>query len=96
MSLGSLPGTSRRAVPQQSHRKARDRSIALLLIGAVALLPPLAGIFLIDGSVFGVPFPLVYVFAIWALLVAGAAGLSRALLVGDELPPPTDDPIAGN
>lgn len=83
--------TSDKAVPQQFQRKARDRSIAILLVGTVVLMPPVAGIFLIDGSVFGVPFLLVYIFTVWALLVAGAAMLSRTLRVGDDVPLTMDD-----
>ena len=83
MTIGGDPQGTDQFATQRSHRKARDRSIALLLIGIVALMPPIAGIFLIDGKVFGVPFPLVYVFVIWGLLVAGAAALASILRAAD-------------
>lgn len=62
-----------------SQRKIRDRSIALLLAGILVLLPPIAGISLIEKKIGGVPFALLYVFAVWALLIAGAAALARPL-----------------
>ncbi len=65
-------------------RKTRDRSIALLIAGAVLLTPPLAGISLIDGSLAGVPIPLIYVFAVWILLIVGAGLLSRPLTESDD------------
>ena len=60
-------------------RKARDRSIALVVAGTVLLMPPLAGVSLVDGSVFGMPIPLVYVSVVWAALIAVAAALARPL-----------------
>ena len=65
--------------PQLSHRKIRDRSIALVFAGLLFLLPPIAGVSLIDERVLGLPMPLVYVFLVWGLLIAGAALLSRPL-----------------
>ena len=60
-------------------RKARDRSIAPLLVGVVLLMPPLIGVSLVDGAIAGLPIPLLYVFAVWAALIAGAAALARPL-----------------
>lgn len=62
-----------------SQRKIRDRSTALLLAGIIMLLPPIAGISLIETKIGGVPFALLYVFVMWALLIAGAAVLARPL-----------------
>lgn len=64
-------------------RKARDRSIALVLAGMVLLLPPIVGISSIDLKLGGVPTPLVFVFVVWALLIAGAAVLARPLREAD-------------
>ena len=61
------------------HGKARDRALILPLIGALLFTPPVAGIFEIDAKIGGVPFLLVYLFAVWAALIAGAAILSRRL-----------------
>lgn len=62
----------------------RSRSAALLLIGVVLLLPPVAGIAIQDFKIFGAPFALIYVFAVWALLIAGAAALAGPLWAGQE------------
>lgn len=68
-----------------SRRTAPDRSIALLLVGTVLLLPPLATIFLIDGKLAGVPIPLLYILIVWGLLIAGGAVLARPLRENDSL-----------
>ena len=67
-----------------AHRKTRTRSAALLLVGVVLLLPPIAGVALNDLKVFGAPFALVYIFAVWALLIAGAALLAGPLWNGQD------------
>lgn len=69
----------RRAEPTLRHRKARDRALVLPLAGALLLTPPLGGIFELEATVGGVPFPLIYVFTVWAVLIAGAAALARQL-----------------
>lgn len=58
--------------------------MVLLLVGTIALTPPFAGIFLLDGIVGNIPFPLFYVLTVWLLLIAGAAALSRPLREGDS------------
>lgn len=60
-------------------RKARDRALILPLVGLMLLMPPIAAIFQLDARVGGVPFLLVYLFAVWAALITGAAGLARRL-----------------
>ena len=64
------------------HRKTRDRALILPLVGLILLTPPLAGIFQLDAKIAGVPFTAIYLFAVWALLIAGAAALSRQLRDG--------------
>lgn len=66
-------------------RKARDRSLAVLLGGIVFFMPPVAGIFRIDGSVFGIPIVLLYVFLVWMLLIVCAVRLRPALQSLDEM-----------
>lgn len=73
---------------QPSRRKARDRSIALLIAGVVLLLPPMVGASIIEARPFDIPFSLVYVFAVWALLIAGAAFLARRLSPPQTTPTP--------
>jgi hypothetical protein len=80
----------------ESRRKAHDRSIALVWVGIAFLMPPIAGISLIDDNVGGIPFPLLYVFIVWAVLIAGAAALARPLRDSDKStsgPAETPDPI---
>lgn len=79
-----------RAELQLSRRKIRDRSIALVLVGTMALLPPVVGISLIEGSIAGLPAPLLYVFAVWSILIAGAAALARPLLDTEDSPSSTE------
>ncbi|MEM7428336.1 MAG: hypothetical protein AAF441_19775 [Pseudomonadota bacterium] len=57
----------------------RDRSVVMLIIGAVLLLPPVGSIALVDVKLGGLPAPVVYVFSVWALLIAGAAALAGTL-----------------
>lgn len=64
---------------QLSRRKVRGRSIALLLTGVAFLMPPIAGISLIDSDIGGMPVPMLYLFAIWAFLIVGAVALARPL-----------------
>jgi hypothetical protein len=85
-----------RGTSQIRHRKARDRSVALLLLGAVLLMPPIGAIFLIDTTLFGVPFPLAYIFVVWVLLIVGGASLVKALQDSDGLHASTDTPDAGD
>jgi hypothetical protein len=61
------------------HRKARDRALILPLVGLILLTPPVAGVFQLDTKIAGVPFTAIYLFVVWALLIAGAAALSRRL-----------------
>lgn len=68
-----------RAQKQLWQRKVRDRSVVILIIGAVLLLPPVGSIALIDATLIGLPVPVLYVFAVWALLIAAAISLARAL-----------------
>ena len=65
--------------------KARDRAFILPVVGVLLLIPPLAGIFQLDIKIAGIPFTVIYLFTIWAALIAGAAMLSRRLLDDDEL-----------
>ena len=62
-----------------ARRKARDRSIALVLAGTALLMPPLIGVSLVDGKIAGMPVPLVYVSVVWVALIAVAALLARPL-----------------
>lgn len=73
-----------RAEEQLRQRKIRDRSLVLLLTGIVGLMPPVANIANLPLSLGGVPLVLVYVFAVWALLIGGAILLAGSLHKVDE------------
>jgi len=69
---------------QLARRKTRDRSVALIVIGIVFLMPPMVRISLIDETFFSIPFALVYLFSVWGLLVIGSALLARPLRDSDK------------
>lgn len=73
-----------RDVIETKGRRARDRSAVLLFVGVVLLVPPLAGIALIDDLAFGIPIPLLYVFSVWAGLIIAGALLARPLRAFDQ------------
>ena len=58
--------------------------MVLVVAGTVLLLPPVAHIFRVDGTIAGLPLTIVYVFVVWMLLILGAAVFSRTLPDGDE------------
>jgi hypothetical protein len=50
-----------------------DRLIALFLFGCVAINPPLLAVFRTDLLVAGIPFLFLYIFGVWAVLIAALA-----------------------
>ncbi|MEQ8319078.1 MAG: hypothetical protein RH946_02355 [Rhodospirillales bacterium] len=81
---------------QLARRKIRDRSVALLVVGIVLLMPPMVRIALIDVDIFGLPFALVYLFSVWGLLVVVAALLARPLRDSEKANGPTIDAPAAD
>jgi hypothetical protein len=73
-----------------SNRKISDRTIILPLVGCLLLMPPLAGIFQLDIRFLGIPFTGFYLFAVWAGLIAGAAALSKRILINTDWDNPED------
>lgn len=67
-----------------SSRKVAERALILPLIGLVLLIPPIAGIFEIDARVFGIPFTILYLFGVWAMLIILANRLSRRLQSAED------------
>jgi len=49
------------------------------LLGFVLLAPPVIGLFATEGTIFGAPVILIYLFAVWFGLILVAAALSRRL-----------------
>lgn len=73
-------------------RKNQDRALVLPIVGLILLTPPVAAIFQLEGKIGGIPVALVYVFVVWAGLIAGAAILSRHLHQDAEPDRPPDEP----
>jgi hypothetical protein len=69
--------------------RASAATSALPVIGFALLMPPFGRIFELDIKIAGVPFTLVYLFAVWALLILCAWRLSRRL--GTEMGDPRGD-----
>lgn len=75
-----------RDIIETKGRRARDRSAVLLVVGILFLMPPFAGVALIDGFIFGIPITLFYVFAVWAGLIVLGAILAKPLSAFDRTP----------
>lgn len=75
---------AKRDVSRLSSRKIQDRSLALLLIGLALFMPPIGAAFTVDATIAGLPAPLLMLFFVWSLLIAGAAWLARRLLASDD------------
>ena len=60
-------------------RRLNDMAIVAPFLGFVLLAPPVIGLFATDGTLFGAPVILVYLFAVWFSLILAAAVLSRKL-----------------
>ncbi|MCH7793683.1 MAG: hypothetical protein IH900_00880 [Proteobacteria bacterium] len=65
------------------------RSVALFLLGIVALSPPLMSIFSVDTRVLGVPLLYLYLFLAWGALIALVRLAARP---GAEPPRPDTEP----
>lgn len=55
-----------------------ERTLALFLLGMVALSPPLLAIFATDAFVFGVPLLYGYLFGVWVAMIALLALVSAS------------------
>lgn len=53
--------------------------LVLTIFGALLLVPPLVYVFNQPISHFGVPQIVIYLFAVWLLLILGTAALTRSL-----------------
>ena len=73
------------------YTKIRDRALVNLLVGIILLMPPIAGIFETGTKIQGIPLTLVYLFAVWAILIVNARWLSSRLPPGHTAPAPEAD-----
>ncbi len=65
------------SAPDPSPGRHRDRMIGLFLLAAALFNPPLLGLFGVEGRVLGVPALYVWVFGLWAAVIALAALAGR-------------------
>lgn len=77
---------------QLSRRKTRDKSVALLIVGFILLMPPIVRTSLFEGSIFGIPYTVFYMFTVWAMLIIGAAIMAPRLLNNEKSQ--QDDPTS--
>lgn len=66
------------ADPERSHR-TRERALVLVVLGIALLMPPMATTFHLELKIGGVPVALIYLFLVWAALIAGAWWQARRL-----------------
>jgi len=59
--------------------KLTERALVLALTAFLAWVPPLVGIFSLDGTLLGLPVLFVYFFAGWAFFIALCAWITRKL-----------------
>ncbi len=81
-----MPRQPRRPVDNRAKQEAA--AFVIPLFGVIILLPPFVNLFIRKELVFGVPVDTVYLFLVWAILVAAAFGLSSWL-------PKTELPVDG-
>lgn len=67
-------------------RKLQSAMLVLTLLGALLMLPPLVSVFNQPISHWGLPQTVLYLFALWLLLIAGTA------LLNHFVPPEPTDP----
>ncbi len=68
------------------NQSVSERLVALFLLGALLLLPPVLLIFNVPARAVGVPVLYLYVFIAWALLIVLAAATSSSLTREDPSP----------
>ncbi|RCK52223.1 hypothetical protein TH25_06755 [Thalassospira profundimaris] len=66
--------------------KLTERALVLALTAFLAWIPPLVGVFSLDGFVFGLPVLFVYFFAGWAIFIALCAWITRKLRQSAQQP----------
>ncbi len=66
-------------MPSLPSRRLHDMAIVAPILGFVLLTPPIIGFFATEGTLFGAPTILIYLFVVWLGLILVAAILSRRL-----------------
>ena len=62
-----------------SRRKLENAALALLVFGAVLIVPPILSIFNVPVRILGVPLVVMYLFMVWITLVGVTLLLSRRM-----------------
>jgi hypothetical protein len=60
-------------------RKLESAALFLTVLGAMLIMPPLVQLFQIERRFLGLPAEVIYLFIVWAALVAAAWWLGRKL-----------------
>src|SRR5512139_210285 len=86
-----LPAYERRKDrPMTRRNRTQQRLIALFVLGALLLMPPMLAVFSKPVRLFGIPALYLYLFLAWAALIAMTATIARRLDTAqsiDEAPP---------
>jgi hypothetical protein len=72
-------------------RKLASAALFLTIAGCILLMPPLAVVFQVQRRVLGVPSEVIYLFIVWATLIAGTWWLARRLPGQPGAAPPEDE-----
>lgn len=70
---------NRQEAPITPPRRLTERALVLMLVALFIWLPPIVGMFSLDGTILGLPILFVYFFVGWAILIALCAVLTSAL-----------------
>lgn len=71
--------------------KLESASLFLTVLGAMLITPPLVLVFQIEGRLLGIPFEVIYLFVVWAAVIAGAWWLSGRMPREHIAAPPAED-----
>ncbi|HYD76686.1 hypothetical protein [Ramlibacter sp.] len=75
-------------IERLSRQRLRSAAVVLPFLGAFLLLPPFLPLFTARVQVAGLPLIVVYIFGVWAILIALAWWLARRLGGSSEGEPP--------
>lgn len=75
-------------IERLSRQRLRSAAVVLPFLGAFLLLPPFLPLFTARVQLLGVPLIVVYIFGVWAALIALAWWLARRIGGEPEPPPP--------
>lgn len=81
---------------EQPHRqRIRDAATVLPFVGTALMMPPLIGLFAVPVALGGIPLIVLYVFAVWAAIIASAFVLARRLARPPSESSPEEPPAGG-